>query len=135
MTTTLNKQISRAYKGLAHEIERRNADADLAEALRFYQQREAAMCEVLGVPPGGNLLAEVRRIKEALELPIRPAAEALPAVTAYRWWSAKQVAQESGVSVSTVCRRAGEIEGAVQTANGVWHFPVGSKITRKRRVV
>lgn len=135
MTTTINKQAARAWKAQAEALDRRrNSDSpDTAEMLRHYQQREAAMYELLGLPAGANLLAEIRRIKAALDLPIRPPAEALTAVTAYRWWSAKQVAQESGVSVSTVCRRAREIEGAVQTANSVWHFPVGSKLTRKRR--
>jgi len=117
-----SRQISKAYQGLADELDRRRAanteDAPMTAAQ--YERRIADLEQRLA--DAEALIAEMRAYANSNE----PAA-AKPST----YWDSKRVARESNVAVCTICRNADKLGGT--KLGGDWVFPVGTTYGTQRR--
>ena len=117
------RQMSKAFQGLADELDRRRAanteDAPMTAAQ--YERRIADLEQRLA--DAEALISEMRAYANSDE----PATVAKPST----YWDSKRVARESNVAVCTICRNADKLGGT--KLGGDWVFPVGTTYGKQRR--
>lgn len=118
-------QITRAYRGIADEMARKQTpapDGDTLDTLTPKQLR--ALVRALQ-----DKLADAQAAIDDMRASANGGHD-VPA-TAVDYWDTRRVARESHVAICTICRNATALSGI--KLGGDWVFPVGTKYGGKRK--
>jgi len=122
------RQMSRSYRGMADEIERRRAeraeDCDDLSSLSHQQLTNLVISLRQQLTDAQNLIDEMRAEANG-STPVQ-------AESSGDYWTTKMVAEKSGVAICTIIRNVDTL-GGWQLQSGDWLFPIGTTYGRRRK--